>query len=329
MVMNIILFIILIILILCTIHHKQHLKHLDDAVMKENEELYYKNEELKDENMRLTHVELNLHNAILHEESNLQNVIRDKDAKEKELHNIIDSITTRTTQSIHTYEQSISSYQDVLEARYREVESEYDNEVKELHNQHESLKVTYANEREKILADLAKIQATREAAITAQLKEQEVKEKSSFYCLTIKQTELDDIETLERIKPKLHNPRILSMLIWSTYFQKPMTTLCNNILGVKTITGIYKITNQKNGLCYIGQSVDISKRWKDHAKCGLGIDAPAGNKLYKDMQDFGIWNFSWELLEECPKEDLNEKEKFYIALYQSKDYGYNTVKGNK
>ena len=59
---------------------------------------------------------------------------------------------------------------------------------------------------------------------------------------------------------------------------------------------------------------------------GLGIDTPQGNKLYKDMQDFGIWNFSWELLEECSKEQLNEKEKYYIELYQSKEYGYNTLK---
>ena len=119
------------------------------------------------------------------------------------------------------------------------------------------------------------------------------------------------------------------MLIWSTYFQKDMTALCNRILGTDTVTGIYKITNQENGKCYIGQSVDVSKRWKDHAKCGLGIDTPQGNKLYKDMQEVGIWNFSWELLEQCPREQLNEKEKYYIDLYQSQDFGYNSTKGNK
>ena len=68
------------------------------------------------------------------------------------------------------------------------------------------------------------------------------------------------------------------MVIWTTYFQKPMTALSNNVLGTDTICGIYKITNQNNDMCYIGQSVDIATRWKSHAKCGLGIDAPAGNK---------------------------------------------------
>ena len=44
------------------------------------------------------------------------------------------------------------------------------------------------------------------------------------------------------------------------------------------------------------------------------------------IQD-GIWNFSWELLEQCPRSDLDEKEKFYINLYQSYEYGYNSNTG--
>lgn len=63
-------------------------------------------------------------------------------------------------------------------------------------------------------------------------------------------------------------------------------------------------------------------------KAGLGIDA-SGNKFYDVMQEQGIDNFTFELLEECSKEQLNEKEAFYIDLYQSLDYGFNSTKGNK
>ena len=108
-----------------------------------------------------------------------------------------------------------------------------------------------------------------------------------------------------------------------------MTALCNNILGTAIVSGVYKITNQETGECYIGQAVDVAKRWKDHAKCGLGIDTPVNNKLYKAIQEYGIWNFSWELLEKCDKELLNEKEKYYIELYDSKNYGYNSSIGIK
>jgi group I intron endonuclease len=99
-----------------------------------------------------------------------------------------------------------------------------------------------------------------------------------------------------------------------------MTQLCNNVVGPNQKTGIYKITNQLTKMCYIGQAVDISTRFKSHAKCGLGIDAPASNKLYNAMQKDGLENFSFEVLEECIGTQLNEKEKFYIELYQSDKY---------
>ena len=110
-----------------------------------------------------------------------------------------------------------------------------------------------------------------------------------------------------------------------------MNQVCANVLGGATVEkcGIYKITNQETDLCYIGQSKDIATRWKNHAKAGLGIDTPAGNKLYKAMQQYGLENFSFELLEECAATDLNEKEKFYINLYQADNYGYNSTNGNE
>ena len=80
-------------------------------------------------------------------------------------------------------------------------------------------------------------------------------------------------------------------------------------------------------MCYIGQSVDLARRWKDHAKCGLGIDTPQNNKLYQAMIQDGLWNFSFEILEECPTNELNQKERYYIQLYKSYEFGYNSNKG--
>ena len=117
---------------------------------------------------------------------------------------------------------------------------------------------------------------------------------------------------LENLKSSFHKPVVLSKLIWTQYFQKQMTELCDRVLGKKIICGIYKITNLLTEQCYIGQSVNISDRWKQHCKCGLGIEASATNVLYNSMQKDGVWNFSFELLEECPKGLLNEKEKFWI-----------------
>ena len=219
------------------------------------------------------------------------------------------------------------NYCEVLDKDYKEKEEEYDNLLETMRLAYEKQQLAALQEWEKVKADLDKIKATRAAAIQARIQEEQIREQREFYMLCPKSTDIADIKRLERIKPELNNPRILSMLIWSTFFQKPMTALCNNVLGTSTITGIYKITNQENEMCYIGQAVDIATRWKNHAKCGLGIDTPAGNKLYKAMQEFGIWNFTWELLEECPSNQLNEKEQYYINLYDSYSYGYNSNKG--
>lgn len=235
-------------------------------------------------------------------------------------------ITAKNQQELS--QQAFENYCNILDKNYQEKEKDYDAHVLLLEQSYQHKQEELEIELNKKVSELDKIRATRAAAMEAQLKEKEIKEQLSFYCLSIKQNDLDDIKILERIKPQLHAPRILSMLIWSTYFQKPMTTLCNNIIGTEVKSGIYKITNQKNNLCYIGQAVDLSRRWKDHAKCGLGIDTPASNKLYQAMMEDGLWNFSFEILEECPREQLNEKEKYYINLYQSKDFGYNTTKGN-
>ena len=183
---------------------------------------------------------------------------------------------------------------------------------------------------QEIKKELNKLKATRAAAHEALLKEQQIKDNKEQYCLIPNENDLDDIHKLQRIKKDLHKPRILSMLIWQTYWQPLAKKQFPQILGTAaTKTGIYKITNLKTNDCYIGQSLDIYKRWCQHCKCGLGIDTPVGNKLYKAMFQYGLQNFTFELLEECSKETLNEKEKFFIELYDAKNFGYNSTGGNK
>lgn len=223
--------------------------------------------------------------------------------------------------------QSFTNYCNILDNEYKEKEEEYNKLLVELEYAYDAKYDELAATIAQINTDLDKIKQTRAAAMEAQRKEKEIEENFQFYSISIDAKDRNDIQTLERVKKDLNNPRILSMLIWTTFFRDKITELCNNVLGTKTIIGIYKITNQETKECYIGQSVDIAKRWKDHAKCGLDIDRPQGNKLYQNMIEYGLWNFTFELLEECPREQLNEKEKFYISLYDSCNYGFNSNKG--
>lgn len=225
--------------------------------------------------------------------------------------------------------QSFSNYCDLLDTEYKAKEEEYNKLLIQLEYSYDNKYDEISKELEEVNKELDKMKKTRAAAMEAKRKEKEIEENIQFYSISIENKDKNDIKTLERVKEDLNNPRILSMLIWQNFFRDKMTELCNNVLGTKTICGIYKITNQITKECYIGQSIDVAKRFKDHAKCGLDIDRPQGNKLYQSMLEYNLWNFSFELLEECPKEQLNEKEKFYISLYDSCNYGYNSTTGNR
>ena len=173
-------------------------------------------------------------------------------------------------------------------------------------------------------ASLQTLKQTRKAAYQSLLRQKEIKNKIDDYRLVPSNVELSDIKKLEKVKMELAKPRILSMLIWQTYWQPLAKVRFPVILKDKTKMGIYKITNIETNECYIGQAVDIYKRWNQHCKAGLGIDTPPGNKLYKAMQEYGLQNFTFEILLECNRDELNEKEKYFISLYQADTYGYNS-----
>lgn len=90
------------------------------------------------------------------------------------------------------------------------------------------------------------------------------------------------------------------------------------------IIGIYKIENLINHKCYIGQSIDIHRRWTDHKRVyKLETEASYDYPIYRAFRKYGLENFSFEILEECLSSELNEKEKLYIRKYDSFFNGYN------
>ena len=89
------------------------------------------------------------------------------------------------------------------------------------------------------------------------------------------------------------------------------------------ICGIYKITNQLNGHAYIGLSIDIERRSKEHRKMKYRAC------IYDAFVKYGIDNFKFTILEECQKDKLNEQEKYWIAYYNSVEEGYNTKDGGQ
>ena len=88
----------------------------------------------------------------------------------------------------------------------------------------------------------------------------------------------------------------------------------------KVETGIYKITNCRNGKSYVGQSKNIFLRWKSHTQA-LSDDSSesivrmafAKYGLRRQVSKPGVYNnFKFEILENCRAADLLKRERFYI-----------------
>lgn len=94
--------------------------------------------------------------------------------------------------------------------------------------------------------------------------------------------------------------------------------------------GIYKIENKINGKVYIGQSIDIEHRWSGH-KSKLRNSKHQNDYLQKSWNKYGEDNFDFSVICECNKEDLDNKEIYYIDYYKSTDskYGYNLREGGE
>lgn len=87
-----------------------------------------------------------------------------------------------------------------------------------------------------------------------------------------------------------------------------------------SISGIYKITNVINNHSYIGQSVDIKRRWRRHKSDAYKRDYP----LHRAIRKYGIENFIFEILEECEVTELDNKEIYWINKIQPE---YNVASG--
>lgn len=100
----------------------------------------------------------------------------------------------------------------------------------------------------------------------------------------------------------------------------------------KQISGIYKFENKINHHIYIGQSINISQRYKDHLnryRNNFSSNNEYDSAIHRALRKYGLENFSFEIIEECPDDTiiLNEREIFWITHYDSYNNGYNETPG--
>lgn len=97
------------------------------------------------------------------------------------------------------------------------------------------------------------------------------------------------------------------------------------------ICGIYKITNLTNGHYYVGQAVDIKARWREHRFSANHPEHKDHNSpIHRALAKYGEQGFSYEILEECSRKDLDEREKYWIDVLSARENGnYNILRGGQ
>lgn len=92
--------------------------------------------------------------------------------------------------------------------------------------------------------------------------------------------------------------------------------------------GIYKITNIQNNKVYIGQSTDVEDRIAHH-RSSLRHNKHENSHLQRSWNKYGEDSFMFEILDICEEQALDDKERYYIEMYQATDqnHGYNKEDG--
>lgn len=288
----------------------------DQKIETENRQLYNFNKQLVDEK-----------ETLIKELSSLK-------IQREEVSNSLDLLQNQAKQSAEVFfkqsmelaRTNIAHDLELEENKYEQAKQDYKSSYKNLMAGCSEDLVNLIQEKQKeleVLDDkIFKLTREVDAAVEAAKRAEEIKNQANFYKLQLSSVDIEEIKLLRSIEPHLRDKETLNKVIWKSYYEKPTTDLIGRVIGLGAHTGIYKITNLDNQMCYVGQAVDLAARWKQHIKRGIGAETPTRNKLYPAMLTLGVENFSFEVIEECSREELDTREDYWQNYFKAKEFGY-------
>lgn len=224
--------------------------------------------------------------------------------------------------SVNALKENLELWKDKILKEYQESQEDYQKEYLKVIKDFSEISMQKAAEIGILESQINELRSKANAAREERKRNYENSQKINFYKMILSKEDIDEIKHLRSITPYLRNSEPLNKVIWKVYYENPCSDLLGRVLGKEIHTGIYKITNLETGMCYVGQAVDVASRWKQHIKRGIGAEAPTKNKLYPAMLEYGVENFSFELIEECDKDSLNEREQYWQDFFGAKEFGY-------
>ena len=291
-------------------------QELDQETLAQNQKIHEENTYLTQTNIKFSKDKIALETKVDELKNSISNLEEASRTAADKLYNA----------SMEAMQESLSNAAEKMGKEYQEQEElfkqEYLTLMEDLTNELRNELLQKQESLEDIKNQINDISSIFAAAVEANKRKQEMLEQENFYRLQLSEEDLEEVYKLKDISKFLRNKEPLNKVIWKVYYEKPYTDLIGRVIGNKQKTGIYKITNIKNQMCYVGQAVDVSNRWKQHIKRGLGAETPTKNKLYPVMAKEGVENFTFELIEECSPAQLNDREKYWQEFFKAKEFGY-------
>lgn len=297
---------LLLITIIGLIIYIYYLKKQEHQIIEVNIDNQRKNSEIEQEIKHNREVLSNIKENIYSENEILSSLVKSQEEMRE----------NAQKQADEAYQIRISALLKSYEEKENELTMTFDAKSQDLSN-----KISIESSK------LADLQAKQLAYIQAQQRQEEIDSNQDYYRLALDEIDINDITLLRELQPRFVKKESIDKLIWEVYY-KPAYDILTARLFPKAIKycGIYRITDLTTEKSYIGQSVDIKERFRQHIKSALTY-GKATNKLYSTMQKSGVHNFTFEILEEVSRENLNERETYWIEFYKTKDFGLNTTRG--
>ena len=285
-----------------------------------------KNEEILEQNRlaEKSRIQLETETKRLAEENN--RLLLQKDSTLEQINTLNGSITAMEKQAQEAADLFYASKMEVAQenlARSLEIEvQKYQENVASFEVQYQETVAGLMEQYKALEGNVAIMRSMNDAAVAAAKRAAEMKDQQDYYRIQLSAADLHEIELLREVEPYLRDKEPLNKVIWKCYYEKPTTDMIGRVVGSGVHTGIYKLTEIATGKCYVGQAANIADRWKQHIKRGVGAETPTRNKLYPAMIAAGPENFTFEIVEECDRALLDEREDFWQDYFKAKEFGY-------
>lgn len=255
----------------------------------------------------------------------LQQVQNLKESYERQREEITSSIKEHTLKEQQVMTEKLLQKQQEIEKEVRILDDKYNLTVVDYENKMFDIRCKFETEERDLNSQIIQKRNEINALIEQFKKDEEARKEADFYRIPITSAAQNDINKLKGVAAQLNNPATLYKLIWKEYYENGFNAMIGRVLGNdKEKSGIYKITDTRNQMCYIGQTTNFKNRWRTHAKRAVKAEEGTSNRLYQDMWENGLENYTFQIIEICEKDKLTEREKFYIDFFNSKEWGFNS-----